>query len=97
MKKRVIRPLFLIAALSMLLAGGVSAYEGIDSLPDMSGYPTRVMIDGKYADGPAPILQGQEADLPLRVILEGAGYKVSWDNGTRTALAVSPSGTEYRF
>lgn len=97
MKKRVIRPLFLIAALSMLLAGGVSAYEGIDLLPDMSGYPTRVMIDGKYADGPAPILQGQEADLPLRVILEGAGYKVSWDNGTRTALAVSPSGTEYRF
>lgn len=97
MKKRVIRPLFLTAALSMVLSNGAFAYEGIDTLPDLSDYPTRVMIDGQYAAGPAPILHNQEADLPLRVILEGADYTVSWDNHTRTVLAVSPSGTEYRM
>ena len=72
MKKRVIRPLFLTAALSMVLSNGAFAYEGIDTLPDLSDYPTRVMIDGQYAAGPAPLLHNQEADLPLRVILEGA-------------------------
>lgn len=97
MKKRVIRPLFLTAALSMVLSNGAFAYEGIDTLPDLSDYPTRVMIDGQYAAAPAPILHNQEADLPLRVILEGADYTVSWDNHTRTVLAVSPSGTEYRM
>lgn len=97
MKKRVIRPLFLTAALSMVLSNGAFAYEGIDTLPDLSDYPTRVMIDGQYAAGPAPLLHNQEADLPLRVILEGADYTVSWDNHTRTVLAVSPSGTEYRM
>lgn len=97
MKKRVIRPLFLTAALSMVLSNGAFAYEGIDTLPDLSDYPTRVMVDGQYVTGPVPVLQSQEADLSLRVILESADYTVSWDNHTRTVIAVSPSGTEYRI
>lgn len=63
------------AALALTLSTTTLAYEDFNSMPDLSSYGTRVMIDGAYAPSSAQpvILEGGEAALPLRVILEGAG------------------------
>lgn len=68
-------------------------------MPNLSSYETRVMIDGAYASSGAKpvILEGGEAALPLRVILEGAGYQVSWDNASRSVTAEGPDGTDYKL
>lgn len=85
------------AALALTLPTTAMAYEDFNSMPNLSAYETRVMIDGAYAaSGAQPvILEGGEAALPLRVILEGADYQVSWDNGSRSVVAESPDGADY--
>lgn len=87
------------AALALSLPTTALAYEDFNSMPNLSSYETRVMIDGAYAEsGARPvILEGSEAALPLRVILEGADYQVSWDNASRSVLAESPDGTDYKL
>ena len=87
------------AALVLTLPTTTRAYEDFNSMPNLSSYETRVMIDGAYASSGAKpvILEGGEAALPLRVILEGAGYQVSWDNASRSVTAEGPDGTDYKL
>lgn len=87
------------AALVLTLPTTARAYEDFNSMPNLSSYETRVMIDGAYASSGAKpvILEGGEAALPLRVILEGAGYQVSWDNASRSVTAEGPDGTDYKL
>ena len=87
------------AALVLTLPTTALAYEDFNSMPNLSTFETRVMIDGAYAtSGARPvILDGSEAALPLRVILEGASYQVSWDNADRCVTAESPDGTDYKL
>ena len=84
-------------ALALTLPAWAQAYEDFNLMPNLSSFETRVMVDGVYrTEGAQPIIvEGAEAVLPLRTVLEGAGYMVSWDAESRTVLADGPGGTEY--
>lgn len=45
-------------------------------------------VDGILIQGPAPVFSGTKPLLPLRAVLENAGYTVTWNPVTRTATAV---------
>ena len=61
-----------IALAGSLLAGSVAyAYEPADALPDLSGYPTRLLVDGLPVEGAAPLHTEDQVLLPLRAIAEG--------------------------
>ena len=96
MKKRWMKTLCVAIALS-LNCSIAYAYEDIVYLPNLSDYETRVMLDGKYLDGAEPILNGQDAILPLRAILENADYTIKWDEDKRIVLINSADDSKYEL
>ena len=76
-----------IALTGSLLSGTVGyAYESdFSMLPDLSGYPTQLLVDGLPVDGAAPLYKDGKVLFPLRAIAEAGDYTVSWDADSRTA------------
>lgn len=76
-----------IALTGSLLSGTVGyAYESdFSMLPDLSGYPTQLLVDGLPVEGAAPLYQDGKVLFPLRAIAEAGDYTVSWDADSRTA------------
>ena len=69
------------AAAALMLGGAVQALEpALDPLPDLSAYPTQLLVDGQaMEEGAMPRYFGKTVLLPLRSILEQGGYTVAWD------------------
>ena len=69
------------AAAALMLGGAVQALEpALDPLPDLSAYPTQLLVDGQAVEeGAVPRYFGKTVLLPLCSILEQAGYTVAWD------------------
>ena len=58
-----------------------------DLLPDLSAYPTRLLVDGQTVEkGAMPRYLSGTTLLPLRNILEQAGYAVEWDTQAQGAV-----------
>ena len=76
-----------IALTGSLLSGAVGhAYESdFSMLPDLSGYPTQLLVDGLPVDGAAPLYKDGKVLFPLRAIAEAGDYTVSWETDSRTA------------
>lgn len=76
-----------IALTGSLLSGTVGyAYESdFSMLPDLSGYPTQLLVDGLPVDGAAPLYKDGKVLFPLRAIAEAGDYTVSWEADSRTA------------
>ena len=76
-----------IALTGSLLSGTVGyAYESdFSMLPDLSGYPTQLLVDGLPVEGATPLYKGLAVVFPLRAIAEAGDYTVSWDADSRTA------------
>ena len=76
-----------IALTGSLLSGTVGyAYESdFSMLPDLSGYPTQLLVDGLPVDGASPLYKDGKVLFPLRAIAEVGDYTVSWDADSRTA------------
>ena len=73
-----------IALAGSLLAGSVAyAYEPVDALPNLSGYPTRLLVDGLPVEGAAPLYTEDQVLFPLRAIAEGGDYTVLWEEASR--------------
>ena len=73
-----------IALAGSLLAGSVAyAYEPVDALPNLSGYPTRLLVDGLPVEGAAPLYAEDQVLFPLRAIAEGGDYTVLWEEASR--------------
>ena len=66
----------------------VHAFEPVlDPLPDLSSYPTQLLVDGQSVkQGALPQYIDGTALLPLRNILEQAGYTVHWDSKKQSAV-----------
>lgn len=79
MKKAHCFPACAAAVLAMSMAA--QALEpALDPLPDLSAYPTQLLVDGQSVEeGAMPRYLSGTALLPLRNILEQAGYTVEWD------------------
>lgn len=81
---------FWVCTTAAMLAFGtpVQALEpALDSLPDLSAYPTQLLVDGQsVTQGAMPRHLDGTVLLPLRNILEQAGYTVTWDSKTRSAV-----------
>lgn len=69
------------AAAVLVLSTAVQALEpALDPLPDLSAYPTQLLVDGQAVEeGAMPRYLSGTTLLPLRNILEQAGYTVEWD------------------
>ena len=69
------------AAAALTLSTAVQALEpALDPLPDLSAYPTQLLVDGQAVEeGAMPRYLSGTVLLPLRNILEQAGYIVEWD------------------
>ena len=88
---------------SKLIAAGLasamlcSAAAGASSnLPNLSAYPTTLLVDGMPAkDSPLPYYQDGEVLIPLRAVLESGGFTVTWDAKTETAGLTSADGKTY--
>lgn len=76
-----------IALTGSLLSGTVGyAYESdFSMLPDLSGYPTQLLVDGLPVEGATPLYKDGKVLFPLRAIAEAGDYTVSWDADSRTA------------
>lgn len=68
-----------IALTGSLLSGTVGyAYESdFSMLPDLSGYPTQLLVDGLPVDGASPLYKDGKVLFPLRAIAEAGDYTVS--------------------
>ena len=79
MKKAHCFPACAAAVLAMSMAA--QALEpALDPLPDLSAYPAQLLVDGQSVEeGAMPRYLSGTALLPLRNILEQAGYTVEWD------------------
>ena len=77
-----------IALTTSLLSGTLGhAYESdVGLLPDLSGYPTRLLVDGMPADGATPLYADGQVLFPLRAIAEAGDYVVTWDETKRTVV-----------
>lgn len=77
-----------IALTTSLLSGTLGhAYESdVGLLPDLSGYPTRLLADGMPADGATPLYADGQVLFPLRAIAEAGDYVVTWDETKRTVV-----------
>ena len=71
----------LCAAAALTLSTAAQALEpALDPLPDLSAYPTQLLVDGQAVEeGAMPRYLAGTTLLPLRNILERAGYTVDWD------------------
>ena len=69
------------AAAVLALSMAAQALEpALDPLPDLTAYPTRILVDGQSVEeGAMPRYLSGTTLLPLRNILEQAGYTVEWD------------------
>lgn len=78
---RLTASLLTVSAFSLQLAMPAAAFESeFSSLPDLSAYESRVMIDGAFlSDGPQPLLTDEGALLPLRSVLESSGCSIAWN------------------
>ena len=76
-----IRRILAGATAALTLGGTVQALEpALDPLPDLSAYPTQLLVDGQpVEEGAMPRYLSGTVLLPLRNILEQAGYTVEWD------------------
>lgn len=55
----------------------------------------RVVVNGKQvAFDQKPVIENSRTLVPMRAIFEALGAEVTWDNDTRSVLAVSESGTK---
>lgn len=79
--KKTHRILAYAAAAAMVLGSAAQALEpALDPLPDLSRYPTQLLVDGQAVEeGAMPRYLSGTVLLPLRNILEQAGYTVEWD------------------
>lgn len=95
MKK--VRRLLLCAAAICLLGSAAQALEpALDPLPDLSAYLTRLLVDGRAVEeGALPRYLEGGVLLPLRNILEQAGYAVDWDARARGAVFSAEGSGEY--
>lgn len=95
MKK--VRRLLSCAAAVCLLGSAAQALEpALDPLPDLSAYPTRLLVDGRAVEeGALPRYLEGGVLLPLRNILEQAGYAVDWDAWARGAVFSAEGSGEY--
>ena len=83
-------------AVILALSTASQALEpALDPLPDLSAYPTRLLVDGQSVkEGAMPRCLSGTALLPLRNILEQAEYTVDWDTQARgAAFFAQDSGT----
>ena len=95
MKK--VRRLLSCAAAVCLLGSAAQALEpALDPLPDLSAYPTRLLVNGRAVEeGALPRYLEGDVLLPLRNILEQAGYAVDWDARARGAVFSAEGSGEY--
>lgn len=92
---------FLACTVAAILTFGmpVQAFEpALDPLPDLSSYPTQLLVDGQAVkQGAMPQYIEGTAQLPLRNILEQAGYKVDWDTQNQSAVFSKNDMETYRL
>ena len=92
---------FLACTAAAILTFGMpaQAFEpGLDPLPDLSSYPTQLLVDGQAVkQGAMPQYIEGTARLPLRNILEQAGYKVDWDTQNQSAVFSQNDTETYRL
>ena len=81
---------FLAAGTACILALSATAYAlepALDPLPDLSSYPTRILVDGQaVTQGELPRYVDGQALLPLRSVLENSGCTVDWDPVRKEAV-----------
>ena len=83
-------------AAALTLSTAVQALEpALDPLPDLSAYPTQLLVDGQAVEeGAMPRYLSGTVLLPLRNILEQAGYIVEWDAQAQgAAFSLDSAGT----
>ncbi len=85
--KKAYRILMYTAAAAMMLSTSAQALEpALDPLPDLSAYPTQLLVNGQSVEsGAMPRYLSGTVLLPLRSILEQAGYTVDWDSQAQGA------------
>lgn len=92
---------FLACTAAAILTFGMSAQAfepALDPLPDLSSYPTKLLVDGQAVkQGAMPQYIEGTARLPLRNILEQAGYKVDWDTQNQSAVFSQNDTETYRL
>ena len=92
---------FLACTVAAILTFGMpaQAFEpALDPLPDLSSYPTQLLVDGQAVkQGAMPQYIEGTARLPLRNILEQAGYKVDWDTQNQSAVFSQNDTETYRL
>lgn len=92
---------FLACTAAAILTFGMpaQAFEpALDPLPDLSSYPTQLLVDGQAVkQGAMPQYIEGTAQLPLRNILEQAGYKVDWDTQNQSAVFSKNDMETYRL
>lgn len=92
---------FLACTAAAILTFGMpaQAFEpALDPLPDLSSYPTQLLVDGQAVkQGAMPQYIEGTARLPLRNILEQAGYKVDWDTQNQSAVFSQNDTETYRL
>lgn len=92
---------FLACTAAAILTFGMSAQAfepALDPLPDLSSYPTQLLVDGQAVkQGAMPQYIEGTARLPLRNILEQAGYKVDWDTQNQSAVFSQNDTETYRL
>lgn len=94
--KKVRRLLSCAAAICMLGSAAQALEPALDPLPDLSAYPTRLLVDGRAVEeGALPRYLEGDVLLPLRNILEQAGYAVDWDAWARGAVFSAEGSGEY--
>ena len=87
------------AAAILTFGMSAQAFEpALDPLPDLSSYPTQLLVDGQAVKQGAMLqyIEGT-ARLPLRNILEQAGYKVDWDTQNQSAVFSQNETETYRL
>ena len=94
--KKVRRLLSCAAAICMLGSAAQALEPALDPLPDLSAYLTRLLVDGRAVEeGARPRYLEGGVLLPLRNILEQAGYAVDWDARARGAVFSAEGSGEY--
>lgn len=94
--KKVRRLLSCAAAICMLGSAAQALEPALDPLPDLSAYLTRLLVDGRAVEeGALPRYLEGGVLLPLRNILEQAGYAVDWDARARGAVFSAEGSGEY--
>ena len=94
--KKVRRLLSCAAAICMLGSAAQALEPALDPLPDLSAYPTRLLVDGRAVEeGALPRYLEGGVLLPLRNILEQAGYAVDWDARARGAVFSAEGSGEH--